>query len=392
MNRQTAQVMADRVLLETSKIRELSIKRPVPTSVKSRTQIEGFMARQIGEDVKADELRANELYLRQLGLAPRNFDLKASYTRLLGEQVAGFYDSKTGAFTTSERVAASEMDTVMAHELTHALQDQHFDLGRLDKAPRHESDSKLAVSALIEGDATLVMSRYMAANPLRFFGVLVSSLGSLGGGSTAQFNQAPRSMRESLLFPYSSGLAFVTRLQARGGWNAVSFAFSRPPKSTQQVLHFDSYLANKLPEKVAVPDVSRALGRDWKLLDHDVNGEFGLSLVAGENGNDAEAKLAASGWSGDRYAVFAGPKNAVLVVQDSLWNDEASAVKWRAAYAKRTGLRFGAKAKERQDGSLSVWNAAPDGVWLRQSGRRVVMLEGTVGSFDVTRVLKALGR
>ncbi len=382
--------MADRVLKETSAIRGLSIKRSVPTRTFSSAQIEAFMAKDLQTQVKADEIKATELYLSQLGLAPKNFDLKNSFTRLLGEQVQGFYDTRTHAFTTSTRVAPLQLETVMAHELTHALQDQHFNLGRTDSWPKHESDSRIAFSGLIEGDATLVMTRYMTANPLRAFGVMVSSLGEIGKTNTDLLNSTPRVLLETLQFPYSSGLLFVTRLQSRGGWDAVSRAYKRPPASTQQILHFDLYWQNKAPEKVAVPDVSRVLGRGWKLLDHDVNGELGSSQLVSQFADAALARDAASGWSGDRFAVYSGPKNAVLIVQDSRWNDAASAAKWRAAYATRTQNRFSGKAQERRDGALSVWNNAPDGVWMEQKGRRVITLEGTVGSFNARRVLAAL--
>ena len=387
---ESVQAMADRVLKETGAIRGLTVKRTVPTRVFSSAQIEAFMAKDLQTQAKANEIKAAELYLRQLGLAPKNFDLKNSYTRLLGEQVAGFYDTRTHAFTTSSRVAPLQLETVMAHELTHALQDQHFDLGRTDTWPKHESDSRIAFSGLIEGDATLVMTRYMTANPLRAFGVVVSSLGEIGKSNTALLNSTPRILLETLQFPYTSGLQFVTRLHARGGWDAVSRAYKRPPASTQQILHFDLYWQNKAPEKVAVPDVSRVLGSGWKLLDHDVNGELGLSQVVNEFVDAATARAAASGWSGDRYAVFTGPKGAVLVVQNSLWNDAASASKWRAAYATRTQNRFAGQSEEKRDGAISSWNVASDGVWLEQKGRRVVMLEGTVGSFNAKRVLAAL--
>ncbi len=389
---ETVQQMADRVFKETSAIRHLSIKRPVKTEVKTAAQIESYMAHEIDRQAKPDEITATNLYLRQLGLAPKTFDFKKTYAHLMGEQIAGFYSSDTKKFTTSTRVNPLELETVMAHELTHALQDQHFGLNRLEKAPKHDGDRTLAFSALVEGDATLVMTRYSAANPLRAFGVFASSLSSLfgGGSDMATLRQTPTILQQTLGFPYISGLAFVTNLQSRGGWAAISNAFSRPPASTQQVLHFDEYLSNKQPIKLPVPDVTRALGSGWRLLDHDVNGELGLSLVASEYVDSDAAKEAAAGWAGDRYAVYSGPKGATLIVQDSLWNDKDSATLWDRTYALRTLTRFGSRAKARTEGSITVWNAAPDGVWLEQTGKRVIMLEGTVGTFDAKRVLRAL--
>lgn len=383
--------MVNRILREVSKIRQLSIVRPVPASVKTRPQIEQFVSGEIARQSSGNEISAADLYLTQLDLAPKNFDLRKSYTSLMGEQIAGFYDSRTRAFTTSDRVKPGELETVMAHELTHALQDQHFDLSKMDKQPKHESDGQLAYSSLVEGDATLVMTKYMTANPMRMLGAMMSSMGSLGGDDMKELKTTPRILREGLEFPYLAGLKFVTQLQTKGGWAAVSGAFGRVPKSTQQVLHFEDYVANKAPVHIPVIDVTRTLGNGWKLLDNDVNGELGLSVIASQNGNEDEAKAAAANWSGDRYAVYSGPKSAVLVVQDTLWNNEAGATRWRLAYSKRTQARFGSKVMLNVRDGMCVWNAAPKGVWMKQKGNRVVILEGTVGAFDPKRVLGTLG-
>jgi hypothetical protein len=112
-------------------------------------------------------------------------------------------------------------------------------------------------------------------------------------------------------------------------------------------------------------------------------------LVVGEHlGDDAAARRAAAGWAGDRYSVYQGPKSSALIVQDCLWDTDQDALEWVQAYAKSTTNRF--KLKPEQRGTLQVWNAAPNGVWLERRGRRVLALEGTVGAFNPTPVLKAL--
>lgn len=384
------QGMVNRVLKETSALRGLSIVRPVRSGVQNRAQVEAMIGREIQTSVSSDEINSSQLFLRQLGMAPANFDLKKSYTNLLGEQIAGYYDSKTGTFNTSDRISPGELETVMAHELTHALQDQHFNLSRLDKWPRHDSDAKLAMSSLVEGDATLVMSRYMTANPFRILGALGSVLRPQS--DTAALRASPRLIRETLIFPYVQGMAFTTILYGKGGWAEVSRAFDHLPQSTQQVLHFDQYLAGKAPVHVGLRDVSARLGAGWKLFDHDVDGEMGSALVLGEFlPEKSEVDAATKGWAGDRYAVYGGPNHAALVVQDTLWDSPDAARAWRDAYAKRTSLRF-KNIPVQNRGALAVWNAAPNGVWMEQRGRRVLILEGTVGAFNAATVLGALGR
>ena len=342
---------------------------------------------QLQTELSKDEVDATEVFLRQLGLAPANFDLRRAYVRLLGEQVAGYYSSKTGTFYTSNRVSPLELETVMAHELTHALQDQHFDLSRLEKWPRHDSDAQMAMSALVEGDATLVMSQYMTGNPLRALGVLLSSLKPPANPQVMR--ETPKILTEGLTFPYLKGLDFATRLYGRGGWPQVSAAFKRLPQSTEQILHFEKYLSREAPVVVKPRDLNPILGQKWTMLDHDVNGELGLSLVVGEFlATRAEAESAAQGWAGDRYSVYRGPKNAVLVVQDTVWDSASEARQWREAYARRTSRRF--KRQPQKRGALSVWNAAPNGIWMEQRGRRVLILEGTVGAFNPSPILAAL--
>lgn len=384
----TTRQMVTRVLRETSALRELPIRGVVQSRVQSRAQIERMLGGKIQSELSTRRVLGSELFLRQLGLAPANFNLKSTYIRMMGEQIAGYYDTRTQTFTTLNSIDAGQLETIMAHELTHALQDQHFDLSRLENWPPHDSDAQIAMSALVEGDATLAMSRYMAKNPLRFMGVLASALKSQSASPT--FDKAPRILRETVTFPYFEGLKFATQLHTRGGWSAVSAAYKRLPQSSEQILHFEKYLAREAPVRVELRDLNRALGAGWTRLDHDVNGELGLFLILAEKGVDeAGSKRAAAGWAGDRYQVYRGSRGA-LVVQDCRFDSQFDAREWREAYARKTAKRFGSKAQQR--GALQVWNAAPNGVWMEQRGNRVLILEGTVGAFNSTNVLTELWR
>jgi hypothetical protein len=146
----------------------------------------------------------------------------------------------------------------MAHELTHALQDQHFNLRRFQKWPHGDSDAQLAAHSLIEGDATLAMMVYMAKNPL----VALAFTRSLNTGvSTEQFNQAPRALRESLIFPYLQGSQWATSVYKRDGFAGLSKAFTNLPLSTEQILHPEKYFANERPLKITLPDMSSLLNK-----------------------------------------------------------------------------------------------------------------------------------
>src|SRR5438552_11346890 len=143
-------------------------------------------------------------------------------TRLLTERVAGYYEPKTRQFHLADWIDVDGQKTIMAHELSHALQDQHFDLRRFEHWPKGDSDAELAAHALIEGDATLTMALYVASNPLRALAFL-KSLGT-AGMTTVELDKAPRALRESLLFPYQEGTDWTRSLYKQGGWERVSRA------------------------------------------------------------------------------------------------------------------------------------------------------------------------
>src|SRR6266436_370946 len=283
------------VLKETSELRQLAILRPVQSSTQSRTEIERMLIKNLDEETTPAQMHATEVSLKRLGLAPPDFQYRALMLRVLTEQVAGYYDPKTGEFHLADWIDLDGQRPIMAHELTHALQDQHFNLRRFERWPKGDSDAELAAHALIEGDASLSMTVYMAKNPLVAL-AFVRAMGS-DRSNSKQFEQAPRALRESLVFPYLEGSEWATQLYKRGGWSAVTRAFKELPESTEQVLHPEKYFAHEPPVKVSLPDVGKLLGPRWKRIDYDVNGEWSYYLIIDQFLKSAtESKRAAAGW------------------------------------------------------------------------------------------------
>jgi hypothetical protein len=393
------------ILKETSEIRELAILRPVRSGAQSRTEIERMIIRNLDEQTTPAEMHATELALKKLGLAPPEFQYRSFVVKLLTEQVAGYYDPKAQQFYLADWIELEGQKPVMAHELTHALQDQHFNLRRFEKWPKGDSDAELAAHALIEGDATLAMTLYMAKNPL----VALAFIRSLGGSNMAsdQFKQAPRAIRESLVFPYEQGSEWATRLYKRGGWALVSQAFAKLPLSSEQILHPEKYFDYELPVRVALPDVRTLLGAGWKRIDYDVNGEWSLYLILDQFLNASpESHRAAAGWAGDRYALYEGSKPGdVFIVQLTAWDTQNDAREFFDAYAKRTWRRYpNAKATEitSEEDTKPANAAAQNSVrerheWQTNEGRvvvemegsRVLIMEGIPENADTKALLKA---
>jgi hypothetical protein len=427
------------VLKETSEIRELAVLRPVRSGAQSRAAIEQMLIRNLNEQVTPAEMHATEVSLKKFGMAPDDFQYRPFIIKLLTEQVAGYYDPKMQKFNLADWLEVEGQKPVMAHELTHALQDQHFNLRRFENWPHGDSDAQLAAHALVEGDATLAMTIYMAKNPLV---ALAFSRSLLTGVSTEQYNQAPRAIRESLIFPYLQGSEWATQLFKRGGWTMVSNAFTKLPLSTEQILHPEKYFEYERPVKVVLPDLTSVLngnrkqtansrqqtaggvdhrtsgqhltgtagvspastqGRDslegisrpalptahrplptssWRRIDSDVNGEWGYYLILDQFlKSPAESKRAAAGWAGDRYTLYEGPNNQVFVAQLSVWDTDNDAREFFDAYVKRTKLRYpDAKELVVPDVGSVVQNSNPEArnsySWQTDEGAVTIELRG----------------
>lgn len=365
------------VLKETSELRQLPILHPVKSDTQSRTEIEHYLVKNLDEDTTPAEMHATEVSLKKLGLVPRDFQFRPFIIKLLTEQVAGYYDPKQQEFFLADWIDLDGQKPVMAHELTHALQDQHFNLRRFEKWPKGDSDAELAAHALIEGDASLAMSVYVARSPLRII-ALMKSMGS-SQSATEEIDRAPRALRESLLFPYEEGMQWVTQLYRRDGWPLVSKAFTELPQSTEQILHVDKYYAHEAPIKITQPDISSALGAGWKRIDTDVNGEWSYYLILDEFlKSDQESSRAAAGWGGDRYSVYEDAKTGdIFIAQLSAWDTEQDAVEFFNAYAKRTELRYkSAEALPSKSEDEKAWHTDEGNVVMQRRGQRVLILEG----------------
>lgn len=388
------------VLRETSDIRQLSILRPVQSSTQSRPEIERELIKNLDDDMTPAQLHAAEVAFRKLGLAPIDFQYRSLMIRLLTEQVAGYYDPKTQQFHLADWIDLDGQKPIMSHELTHALQDQHFNLRRFEHWPKGDSDAELAAHALIEGDATLAMALYVANNPLRALAFL-KSLGASGMPSE-ELDKAPRALRETLLFPYQDGEKWVTVLYKKDGWEGVSHAFTHLPQSTEQILHPEKYFAGEVPIKIDLPDISGALnasGGSFRRIDSDVNGEWGFYLILDQFlKSPAESRRAAAGWGGDRFALYESTRGEAVMLSLSAWDTEADAREFFDAYIKRSELRYpdAVAAEATVEGQLAPLDKSfvtSEGiVSIELRGGRVLIMEGIPKRADLKSLRRILWR
>jgi hypothetical protein len=372
------------VLKETSELRQLPILRPVKSGTQTRDEIQRFLIKNMDADTTPTELHASEVALKKLGLVPADFQFRPFIIKLLTEQVAGYYDPKQQEFFLADWIDLDGQQPVMAHELTHALQDQHFNLRRFEKWPQGDSDAELAAHALVEGDASLAMALYVASSPAR----ILSLMKSMGASQSAseEIDRAPRAIRESLLFPYEQGIQWAKQLYKPGDWSLVSKAYKELPQSTEQILHPEKYFAREAPVKVTAPEIASTLGKGWKRIDVDVNGEWSYYLILDEYLKSAkESKRAAAGWGGDRYVVYEGAKpDEVVIVQSSVWDTPSDAIEFFDAYKKRTEMRYKGATPLRSPYTYpstkwhegQAWRTNEGLVYLIRNSNRVVIVEG----------------
>jgi hypothetical protein len=345
-------------------IRGLQAKNPVDPVVLDDAGIKKLTADGFRKDNPKELVDANERLLKGLGLLPQNANLEDLYVELLGSQVAGLYspdDKQLYVVSRSGNLGPTEK-TTFAHEYTHALQDQNFDLKGLHLDEVGEGDRGIARLSLVEGDATLAMTLWQIDNLSQ--GELLQLLGeSLNPEVSGSLEAMPPVLRESLLFPYTAGLSFVQSLQV-GGWERVNDAFKNPPASTEQILHPEKYAAGEQPVKVDLPDdLATRMGSSWKAGLEDTLGEFQLRVWLDQAGaaSPVSAPVAAAGWGGDRVALLDGPDGAWAIALSTAWDTPTDAEEFAdAAKPVVSNLEHGAVLTSADDNTVTVLLAPSD--------------------------------
>lgn len=287
-----------RIARRVERIRELHFSSPpVPRRV-TAAQVRREALAQLDATYPPARRAADEEVLELLGLLAPGSDLREIAGSVYGEQVAGFYDPRRKRLAVvqgaSGGVALQEI--TLAHELTHALEDQHF--GLKDDEGLGVQDAATAYTALVEGTATVVMNEYarQTLRPTDALAELASALA--GGGSTA----LPPYVEASLLFPYAAGSRFAAALHRTGGWRLVDATFGRLPASTEQVLHPERYLRPDPPRRVTIV-AGPMLGAGWRRMVAGQFGEFDTAQLM-RRGDARSADASAAGWGGGRYELW----------------------------------------------------------------------------------------
>jgi len=396
-------------------LRQIPFKHEVKRDVTRREQLKTLLLKEFDEDQTPEEFRASEMAMKAFGLIPRSIDLKPLLVQVYSEEIAAFYDPKTKTMhlieepeaktkeqpTLLERIFGKksgfdkdENKTVIAHELTHALADQHFDLDKLHHDAHDNDDRSLAISALIEGEATLAMMgagmedwngskiiTFPAADLDRSLSMVSPFLSFIGGGKTLR--TAPAIITQTMIFPYFRGMVFCAALANDGGWKAVDEAYRNPPVSTEQVIHPEKYRAKlDLPMEIDLGELKPSA--PWKELGRNVMGELQISVMLGRQGSKA-----AAGWDGDKYAVFEGSGGKLGLVWLSTWDSSDEAREFTEAYVRYQTKRMGKDGFQPEQIPDSLWRCQNEVCQVvDRRGADVVVIEGFAPD-DTTKLLES---
>jgi hypothetical protein len=405
----------DEILAFDSKQTGLPIRKQVKRRLTSRDEVEAYLGKHM-KDSDVKRLQRSELVLKKFGLLPRDFDLEKLLVSLLREQVAGYYDPKTKTVNLLDWVPIEEQEPVMAHELTHALQDQAVgldkwmkrgekDLGEMRKDPTpadiENDEMDDTREAVVEGQAETVMLQYELAPVGRsildspdMVDAMESQMAD-GTDDSKVFKDAPIFLRESLTFPYRYGLKFEMKLLEKGGKDkAFADVLANPPHTTRQIMQPESYLAGEQIPPMPVVDFKHDF-RDYLKFDIGGMGEFDVAVLIEQYTGKKSSERLYPEWRGGYYyaarpkADAAAPLGLMYV---SRWSDAEKAAEFAQIYALSLGKRY-KKAEEVGKSSPAAapthskykiellqgrhtWNTEEGTVLIEQQGDTVLVTEG----------------
>jgi hypothetical protein len=368
-----------------SEIRGLEFKQQVSMQTITREDLRDYLAERLDKYFPSEKLEKVERTIQAFGLFPQDKDLREIVLDFQSQQVMGFYDPETKEFY---RIEEGEMEELVAiHELTHALQDQHFDLQTLPMRKENNDDLSLAVTALVEGDAQYVTLDYTyrkAGENLQTLSSYVERV-HLQMMNTAQpiprFEDFPIFLTKIFIFPYTGGLLFVMEGWTEN-WDKINGAYADLPASTEQILHPEKYFENRdYPTVLTLPKLDPVLGTGWELQENNNFGEYALGALLlhfFQESADVQVNLEArEGWDGDSYLSYYNEnENLVALAWLSTWDSEEDSVQFQQRYRELLGRKYPDAEIITEEENLLILRTENNRVLLQRKQRDVLVLEG----------------
>lgn len=364
-----------------AELRNQPFKIDVPAEYQTNKDFRSFVEKEIGKELGGEKAKAMVEALVHIGMLKESIDLGKAMADTMVSQAAAYYDpNQKKYFLVMTPSDDNMLDTITAHELTHALQDQYFDLSKYlepngKKGPALSDDEINARKFIVEGEATFAMFAYLltaksgattldekAMAGLRMQLALTGNLSidqlrtmskaqAEAGGSdemkaaAAAMDKIPAIILVPMVDSYLKGALPIAAAYTKGGWAEVAKLYSTPPNSTEQLLHPDTklYPTRDWPQTTTLPKQAGTL------VESNVVGELGWRVYL-EQWGDAKAVDNAAGWDGDRFAVWRNKDGSLLGLIATAWDTEDDAKAFEAAYRASLVARFGGDGSKRADG------------------------------------------
>jgi hypothetical protein len=396
---------------------KLPVQHEVKRRLITREQVEKYILDKFKEDKDAKRMQSEEIVLKKFGLLDRDFQLQPFLVSLLKEQIAGYYDNKTKTVNLLDWVSPDEQKPVIAHELTHALQDQHTDLDKWEpEAPENvsknvtEDNERLAIDerdtardAVLEGQAMAVYLDYTlkpaGKSLLTSPDVMRTPKEDLDtSGSSPIMDRAPLLLQQSLLFPYRDGLGFEQRLlKDKGAQYAFAGVLDRPPSTSYEIMNPAAYERRATAPLLQMPDVHGLLDPDYQPYDIGVMGELDVRILTELFGGPDMAAILTPQWKGGLYYAVQSRKAvtpaqqsstaSVALLYLSAWRSEGAAREFAKLYARELSKKYSGVVRDPTAETSSdeqVYNGSEGQVLIVRQGKQVFVSE----SFEPTTARK----
>jgi len=398
----------DEILKFASKDTSLPIHDEVKRRLVNRDEVVAFIRKHMAEDEDAQRLQRSELVLKKFGLLPRDFDLQTFLVALLREQVAGYYDPQTKTVNLLDWIDPDQQKPVLAHELTHALQDQSFGLEKYMKAgaadlstskkeptPKDiENDEESAAhQAVVEGQAMVVLIDYELApvgqsvvdSPQIVEALKVGM--QMGTADSIEFRNAPLYIKEALTFPYRYGLDFEMELLTKMGKDrAYAGAFRNPPRTTREIMEPHAYLSGEKLAPMPLPDFKKDF-KGYDKFDVGAVGEFDVAILVDQYQGEQVSKRLYPHWRGGYYyaarphADASAPLGLLYV---SRWSSPEKASEFAWVYARGLEKRYkrvhevADEPVKAKPANYTVETLTGKHAWLTEAGSVFISVQGDI--------------
>jgi hypothetical protein len=352
---------ADEILRFASKQTGLPIKHEVKHKLTSRDEVQKFIEKRMKDDPDAKRMEDSEFVMKKFGLLPETFNLRTFMVSMLREQVAGYYDTKTKTMNLLDWLPPEVQKPVMAHELTHALQDQYVDLEKWGDAGKPEGkqltlpdqlaldEERVARQSVTEGQAMLVLIDYSlvpmgSSSAQSPDAVKMMEDQMMDGTGSPVFASAPLYIKRAMMFSYREGTEFERQvLVSDGKEGAFKGTLDHPPQDTREVMQPKTYLEGEHTPLLNVPNYDKVLGKSWEQVDFGALGQFDVNVMT-ELYDDADsAKELTPDWRGGYYYAAhkkGAPAQDVAFIYVSKWSDEESAADFAKIFAGSWKQRY----------------------------------------------------